>query len=70
MNIAIDFDLAERLAQAERDAGAGRAIAAVASRGSAICHDCGEHIEPARRKAAPFATRCLNCQQHSERECF
>lgn len=63
----IDFDLAERLAQAERDAGAARSSAMVSGRGSAVCHDCGEMIEEARRKAAPFAKRCLECQQHSER---
>lgn len=63
----VDFELAERLAQAERDAGAARVSAVVAGRGSPTCHDCGDAIEEARRKAAPFATRCIECQQHSER---
>lgn len=65
--VHVDFDLAERLAQAERDAGAARVSARVAGRGCAHCHDCGEHIEAARRRAAPFAVRCLSCQQISER---
>lgn len=70
VNAAIDFDMAERLAQAERDAGARKASATVAARGSAVCHDCGDRIEPARRLAAPFAVRCLSCQQHNERGRF
>ena len=66
-NVAIDFDLAERMAQSERDAGARRASATVAAHGSAVCRNCGEAIEPARRLAAPFAVRCLTCQQQAER---
>ena len=31
-----------------------------------VCEDCGERIDPARLRARPTATRCLNCQQHRE----
>lgn len=31
------------------------------------CIDCGEEIEPARRKAKPDAVRCVDCQGKWER---
>lgn len=61
-----DFELAERLAEAERDNAVERACAQVAGVGSANCIDCGEPIEAARRAAAPWAVRCLHCQQDFE----
>lgn len=67
VNATANLDLAERFAQIERDAGARRVSAAVSARGSDVCHDCGELIEEARRKAAPFAIRCITCQQVHER---
>jgi len=32
-----------------------------------ICERCGDHIDPARLKALPYATLCLSCQQRLER---
>ncbi|MFV0409779.1 MAG: TraR/DksA C4-type zinc finger protein [Paracoccus sp. (in: a-proteobacteria)] len=66
-NANANLDLAERFAQIERDAGARRISAAVSAPGSRYCCDCGEAIEEARRKAAPFAVRCITCQQSHER---
>jgi len=31
-----------------------------------LCEQCGDHIDPARLKALPYATLCMNCQQHAE----
>jgi len=31
-----------------------------------ICERCGENIDPARLKALPYASLCMNCQQRSE----
>ena len=31
------------------------------------CEDCGEQIPSARRKAVPWARRCVDCQQRFER---
>lgn len=31
------------------------------------CDDCGEEIPADRREAAPFATRCIDCQIKFER---
>jgi DnaK suppressor protein len=31
-----------------------------------VCEQCGESIDPARLKALPYATLCMDCQQHSE----
>lgn len=61
-----DYELAERLAEAERDAAVSRAVAGVTGVGSVLCIDCGEVIETARRAAAPWAVRCLHCQQEFE----
>ena len=46
---------------AAREAQIPRGAAAMA------CADCGESIPAARRRAAPGATRCLDCQQWVER---
>lgn len=35
--------------------------------GQTICNDCGDPIEPARIAAAPFARRCITCQQLAEK---
>ncbi|MAR73684.1 MULTISPECIES: TraR/DksA family transcriptional regulator [unclassified Halomonas] len=32
------------------------------------CHECGGEIPEARRKAAPWATTCIECQQINERK--
>lgn len=31
------------------------------------CTDCGEPIEPARKRAMPSARRCISCQTKRER---
>ncbi len=62
-----NFEMAARLADAERDTGVSRASWAVTGRGCADCITCGEEIEAARRAAAPFAQRCIGCQQAFER---
>lgn len=64
-------DLLDQAAEAEehfrQDALAARE--ALIPRGAAarVCADCGEAIPAARRRAAPGATRCLDCQQWAER---
>lgn len=35
--------------------------AAVTGKGQEYCEDCGENLTPARRKAAPWAIRCVPC---------
>ena len=34
--------------------------------GSDTCSDCGDPLLPERRKAAPWATRCTDCQKMFE----
>ena len=58
---------AERRVEAERDHAVRLASAQVMAGGRTHCEDCGEEIELARREAAPFAVRCLECQQSAER---
>jgi RNA polymerase-binding transcription factor DksA len=38
------------------------ALARIAARSYGECIDCGERIAPARLKAYPAATRCVDCQ--------
>ncbi len=61
------IEYAERSVDAERDSAVRRACSTVASDGREDCVDCGEVLNPARRAAAPFAVRCLECQQANER---
>jgi phage/conjugal plasmid C-4 type zinc finger TraR family protein len=35
--------------------------------GSSTCEECGDEIGQARRVAAPWATRCVECQEMAER---
>lgn len=49
-----------------------RKLAAVSGRlkrpGSKTCQDCGDPIGEERHRTAPFAVRCIECQQKSERK--
>lgn len=62
-----DFDRAEAVTAAERDSAAARAMRAVSASGLAECVDCSAPLSEARRRAAPFATRCIACQTSHER---
>jgi RNA polymerase-binding protein DksA len=31
-----------------------------------VCEWCGDHIDPARLKALPYAPLCMSCQQRAE----
>ena len=60
-------DMSQQSVDAEADAGQ-RAVADRLSRpGTQVCIGCGEEIDPARRKAAPWANRCLPCQVRADR---
>lgn len=61
------FELADRLAETEREAGIARVQAAVrGGSGQTVCA-CGEEIAPARRAAWPKATDCIDCATRAER---
>jgi phage/conjugal plasmid C-4 type zinc finger TraR family protein len=62
------FELAELRAGEERNAGIATVAAMVARPGSDNCADCGEEIPTARKAAAPFARRCVDCQTFHEEE--
>lgn len=64
--MADEIDFAEALSRAERDAGQARSSAALQQPGSEECVECGADIPEARRKAAPFALRCVPCQRIHE----
>lgn len=61
------FDQAEELAEGERQNGIKTASEALSKPGTAVCVDCDTEISEARRKAAPFATRCIECQAAREK---
>lgn len=58
---------AERI-EAERHRSIAVASAAVAVSGTEICLDCGATIPPERRLVAPWAKRCIECQEFFEAE--
>ncbi|MCU7371602.1 TraR/DksA C4-type zinc finger protein [Paucibacter sp. O1-1] len=60
------FEMASALAERDRMDAIAAAGRMVAAQGAADCEDCDEQIPPERRQAAPFATRCLGCQQAHE----
>lgn len=70
-----DIDQAEALSAAERDACVRRLQSTLRSLTQAVgvdpddmeCSDCGEAIGAARKAAAPWAVRCVACQQQHER---
>lgn len=66
---ATDFmiEQAEARVARERDRKIDQVASLVASRGRDDCKDCGIRIPPERRSAAPFAERCIECQQSFER---
>ncbi len=61
------YDLADALAEQERETAILAARIALAQSGSAICVACHEEIDAERRAALPSAKRCLSCQQRLER---
>lgn len=62
------YDLAEQLAEQERDAGIRAAARALSGDGFTHCIDCGEPIDARRRAAVPGVKRCFLCQQAHEME--
>ena len=63
-----DLERSEARVEQEREGFARAARAAVTQSGSAECAVCGELISEARRQAAPFAKRCIDCQRAHESE--
>lgn len=63
-----DLEAAEYSVEMEAKQSVQHARERVSGAGSDVCRDCGDVIPPARREAAPFADRCIDCQTSSERE--
>lgn len=63
---ADQLDIASELEESERANGVAIVRTALESQGADECHDCGDTIPEARRKAAPWAVRCVYCQEVSE----
>jgi phage/conjugal plasmid C-4 type zinc finger TraR family protein len=62
------FDLASLREEQEREAAVDAARASLKTRGSFDCTECGRPIPEQRRRAAPFAVRCIECQTIHEQE--
>jgi RNA polymerase-binding transcription factor DksA len=61
------LELAEQMAEQEREAGILRVRAALAVEGSEVCENCCQRIGIERRIAVPSACRCVDCQTRLER---
>ncbi|WP_422371330.1 TraR/DksA C4-type zinc finger protein [Hoeflea sp.] len=61
------IEQAEARVALERDLKLGAVTALVGGAGSPECRDCGSEIPQARRAAAPWAERCITCQETFER---
>lgn len=65
-----EFDNAQQLEQAHRDAAIARVRHAAAKsqgEGSEECSGCGGDIPQERRDAVPGATQCVGCQTLTDR---
>ncbi|KPU84426.1 hypothetical protein JI58_03910 [Marinosulfonomonas sp. PRT-SC04] len=62
------IEQAEAVVELERETAIRRNRILVGTKGCADCEDCDAPISEARQRAAPFATRCIDCQQKHERE--
>ncbi len=61
------YDLADKLAERERDAGVARVRASLAGPAGRLVCDCGEQISEARRQAVPHTDKCIDCATRVER---
>ena len=59
--MADEADLAGEITELTRAHSTLRLRAAVTGKGQEYCEDCGEDLSPERRKAAPWAIRCVPC---------
>lgn len=66
--LKVDFELADRRAEEEREAQIAAASRALKERGSLYCEDCPAEIPADRRAAYPSARRCIHCQERHERQ--
>ncbi|WP_160009804.1 TraR/DksA C4-type zinc finger protein [Rhizobium sp. 18055] len=66
MSDEANFDLAEILADRERQTAIDAAKGALKRAGSEFCDDCGVAILASRRQAIPSARRCTPCQNTHE----
>jgi len=56
-------EAATRSVELEKSSMLGDIQAGISSEGSEFCVDCDEPIDEERRLAAPFARRCITCQE-------
>ena len=66
--MADEADVSAPAVDAERDSAVQRVAAQLARTGTLVCVGCGEQISADRRRAAPWATRCIDCQSRHDRE--
>lgn len=62
------YDLANEIADRERESGILAAARALSGDGFTHCIGCGEPIDARRRAAFPGAKRCYECQSAYELE--
>ena len=62
----LSYEMADLRAEQERQAGVAKARAALKGWSGRIVCDCGDEISEARRRAAPFSDKCIDCAKNGE----
>lgn len=65
--MADELDQVEENVRRERDEGLRRVRQALRPCGATRCAECGDELSAARMAAAPFSSRCAQCQAGWER---
>lgn len=65
--MADELDQVEENVRRERDEGVHRVRRALQASGATECAECGDELSAARMAAAPFSSRCAECQAGWER---
>lgn len=66
--MADDADFAGDVIEKTKDISVAEVRKQLAGSGQDCCEDCGHDLSPARRKAAPWAIRCVPCASVYEKK--
>ncbi len=62
----LSYEIADLRAEQERQAGVDRIRRSLSATSGRVVCDCGDEISEARRRAAPFSGKCIECARRGE----